>query len=80
MSYDWRSKVENALDNTAFLGQGAYGLTNVYLSFAKDNWTASVFGRNLFDVYYTDNHSLNFAYVAFGGQPRTYGVRLTYRL
>ena len=80
LSYDWRSKVQNALDNTAFLGQRAYGLTNANISFARSNWSASLFARNLFNVYYTDNHSLNFAYVAFGGQPRTYGIRLTYRL
>jgi len=80
VSYDWRSRFETDLPNTPGLAQPAYGLTNANLSFTKDSWSVSVFGRNLFDVYYTETKAINFAWGDLGGAPRTYGVRFTYKL
>jgi len=80
VSYDWRSRFETDLPNTPGLAQPAYGLTNANLGFTKDNWSVSVFGRNLFNVYYTETKAINFAWGDLGGAPRTYGVRFTVKL
>lgn len=80
VSYDWRSRFETDLTNTPGLAQKAYGLTNANLSFARDDWSVSLFGRNLFNVYYTETKARNFAWGDLGGAPRTYGIRLTYRM
>lgn len=80
MSYDYRSSFETDLTNTPGLGQDAYGLTNANVSFTADKLSVSLFARNLFNVYYTETKARNFAYLDLGGAPRTYGVRVTYKL
>ncbi len=80
VSYDWRSHYATDFLNTVGLDQKAFGLTNADLTFDHGNWTASLFGRNLFNVVYADTKSRNFAYIAYGGAPRTYGVRVTFKM
>jgi iron complex outermembrane receptor protein len=80
VSYDWRSHFSTDFPNTPGLGQKAYGLTNANLTFSRQNWSVSLYGRNLFNVVYAETKARNFAWVAYGGQPRTYGVRLTWKM
>ncbi|KEQ53903.1 TonB-dependent receptor [Sphingobium chlorophenolicum] len=80
VSYDWRSEYQTDFLNTPGLGEESYGLTHVDLTFRRDNWSASIFGRNLFNIEYADTKARNFAYIAYGGAPRTYGVRFTYQM
>lgn len=80
VSYDWRSHFFTDFLNTPGLDQKSYGLTNANLTFSRDNWSASIYGRNLFNVNYADTYGQTFAWVAYGGAPRTYGVRLTWKM
>ena len=80
VSYDWRSRFETDLANTPGLAQASYGLTNANLGFTHDDWSVALFGRNLFNVYYTETKARNFAWGDLGGAPRTYGLRFTYRM
>lgn len=80
ISYDWRAHYQTDFLNTPGLAQESYGLTNADLTFRRDNWSASIFGRNLFNIAYADTKARNFAYIAYGGAPRTYGVRFTYQM
>ena len=79
VAYDWRSSFFTDLSNTVVLKQNAYGLLNATLSYNEENWSVSVFGRNLGNVDYVDSKGVNVSYTAYGGQPRTYGVRTTLR-
>ncbi|MES2257011.1 MAG: TonB-dependent receptor [Pseudomonadota bacterium] len=77
VSYDWRSSYVADFLNTRGTTQGAYGVVNANLSFKKGDWSVELYGRNLGNVYYTDNISAATTYQDVGGSPRTYGVRLT---
>ncbi|WP_176594214.1 TonB-dependent receptor [Sphingobium sp. EM0848] len=80
VSYDWRSHFSTDFTNTPGLGQDAYGLTDANLTLTKGNWSASLYARNLFNVVYAETKARNFAWVAYGGQPRTYGVRFGWKM
>ena len=79
VSYDYRSNFVVDFLNTPGLAQSGYGLTGADLTFSRENWTVSLFGRNLGNVAYADTKSRNLVYIAYGGQPRTFGVRVTAR-
>ncbi|GFM28815.1 TonB-dependent receptor [Novosphingobium sp. PY1] len=63
---------------------GSYGLLNGRVTLSDipvgfGNWQLAVFGRNLTDkVYYADHFNAGLP-SAFFGQPRTYGVELTFK-
>lgn len=77
VGYSWRSGFYTDLVNTPQLGQDSYGLLDANLTYFRDNWTVGVFGRNLANVDYADIKGRNLAYVEWGGEPRTFGVRFT---
>ena len=80
MSYDWRSKFATDLPNTPGLWQSAYGLTNANITYTHEAWSVSLYGRNLANVNYADTKARNFAWGDLGGAPRTYGVRVIFKL
>ena len=57
----------------------SYGLTDGNLSFNRDNWSVSVFAKNMFNVDYADLKTRSFAWIEYGGEPRTFGIRLTWK-
>ncbi len=80
VSYDWRSHFSTDFPNTPGLGQKAYGLTNANLTLDHKNWSVSVYGRNLFNVVYADTKARNVVWEQWGGVPRTYGIRLSWKM
>lgn len=80
LAYDWRSSFYSDLQNTPELRQKAYGLLNANLNYDAGDWSLGIFGRNLANVEYLDVGGRNLAYVAWGGQPRTFGVRATLKI
>jgi iron complex outermembrane receptor protein len=80
VGYSWRSGFFTDLPNTPQLRQSSYGLLDANLSYVTDKWTVGLFGRNLGNTDYADIKGHNFAYVEWGGQPRTFGIRFTTKL
>ncbi|CBW25435.1 putative TonB-dependent outer membrane receptor [Halobacteriovorax marinus SJ] len=69
-------------DNINHTRMGSYGLVGARVSFEKESYTITTYVNNLFDKLY---ESQAYYYSAFDkevsspGQPRTYGVKATYR-
>lgn len=78
-SYTYRSHVFTDLLNTRELEQEAYGLLDASITYDRDAWSLSVFGRNLTDKHYAEINSISFTFAHLGGIPRTYGVELGYK-
>ena len=60
-----------------------YRVVNGRLTFAGDNWSASLWGRNLAEkeyfMIYFDLVDILESRLGFPGPPRTYGAEFTYR-
>jgi len=80
LAYDWRSSFYSDLQNTPELRQKSYGLLNANLNYDAGKWSLGIFARNLTNVEYLDVGGRNLAYVSWGGQPRTFGVRATLKI
>ena len=82
VSYNWVDEYFNDALNSRIIRQPSYGLVDASVSWenAKRNWVVSLFGRNLADEEYFD-FALDNALTTqtWGGAPRTFGVRVTYR-
>ncbi len=82
-NYTHYSEIFNDQLNSQFLRQPAYGLLGGQISFVNeaDNWTISLWGKNLTDEEYIvsgdDNVYAGFREANYG-TPRTYGVSLRY--
>ncbi len=79
--YSWRSSFFGSLDDSELTRTGRYGLLNLRLGVrSKDQrWDLSVWGRNVTNVHYAANYFnygslLPGTYVAFFGDPATYGA------
>ncbi|GGD77176.1 TonB-dependent receptor [Croceicoccus mobilis] len=77
VSYDYRSGFDSDLANSPELRVDGYGLLNANLTYVADNWSLGIWGRNLANVAYAEAKGRAFSYVEWGGQPRTFGVRVT---
>lgn len=77
IAYDYRSRIFSDLTNNPLLRVAGYGLLNANLTYVADSWSLGVFGRNLGNVDYAEDRGLATTYVTWGGQPRTFGARLT---
>jgi len=63
--------------NTAMFSQKAYGLVNAQLRYRFDNWTATLYGQNLFEKnYYQFVNAEIFA--GSPGAPRRVGIQLSF--
>ena len=79
LSYAWRDDFFTDVNNTPELAQDAYGLFDASLSYRRDNWSVSLFGRNLNDEEYIDVAiGPGFGNLSWGGAPRTYGIDISY--
>ena len=78
-SYNWRSRFNADLQNTPQLLTDAYGLVDANIGYDTGDWSVFLWGRNLANEVYADVKGRNLAYVAWGGEPRTYGIRFTAR-
>jgi iron complex outermembrane receptor protein len=65
--------------NTAIFAQPAYGIVDASLTYAWDDWRISAFGRNLQNTVFSTIITKGLSYFEGGGQPRTYGVEVSYR-
>lgn len=77
--YTWRSHVFTDVLNTPVLEQKAYGLWDANISYERERWSVSVFGRNLANTEYAEIKGANIGYNASGGMPRYYGVEFGVR-
>ena len=77
--WSWRSKQFGDFFNTPQEIIAAYGLLNFNLNHTLGSWTASVWGRNLQNTYYSEAKAIAAGWQSFPGQPRTFGVTLTGR-
>jgi iron complex outermembrane receptor protein len=79
--YSWRSKYFGSLDDSRYTLTGGYGLLNLRAGVrtADGKWDFSVWGRNVTNRHYASNY-FNYGslvpgiYVAFFGDPATYGA------
>ena len=83
--YSWRSHFYGSLDDSPMTLTGGYGLLNLRLGIrSKDRlWDLSVWGRNVTNAAYATNYFnygsvLPGTYVAFFGDPATYGATLRF--
>jgi iron complex outermembrane recepter protein len=81
--YSWRSRFYGSLDDSRLSLTGGYGLLNLRLGVhtADQRWDLSVWGKNVTNRHYAANYFnygslLPGTYVAFFGDPATYGVTL----
>ena len=80
-SYSWRSEQYTDLVNTEQLRVPSYGLWDASLTWEpRSDLRITAFGRNLGNTNYWDlGLALPFSYIAYGGQPRTFGIELFYQ-
>ncbi|TCM16562.1 iron complex outermembrane receptor protein [Novosphingobium sp. PhB165] len=82
--YSFRSKYYGSLDDSELTKTGGYGLLNLRVGLKLDDrWDLSVWGRNVTDKKYASNYFnygsvLPGTYVAFFGDPATYGATLRF--
>ena len=80
--YSWRDDVPFAYDRASLARQDAYGLLNMMVSanFAGTSLELSLWARNLTDQdYITRAFESDYYVSATPGDPRTYGVSITYQ-
>jgi iron complex outermembrane recepter protein len=65
--------------NTPIFAQPAYGIVDASVTYAWDDWRFSAFGRNLQNTSFATVITKGLSYFEGGGQPRTYGVEVSYR-
>ncbi|WP_343611040.1 TonB-dependent receptor [Novosphingobium sp.] len=83
--YAWRSSYFASLDDSVLTRAGDYGLLNLRVGVhtADQRWDLSFWGRNVTNVHYATNYFnygtlLPGTYVAFFGDPATYGATLRF--
>jgi outer membrane receptor protein involved in Fe transport len=78
--YSYRSATNAILTQDPLFAIAGYRTLNLHLDFtSKQDWTLSLFGRNVTNEFYTVGTINTGDTVArFTGMPRTYGLRLTY--
>jgi iron complex outermembrane recepter protein len=80
ISYSWRSFAYTDVLNTPAFAQPAYGLINAGLSYTRGKTTFSAYGRNLANKNYTIGSALALNYYSWGGEPRTYGIKVAVKM
>ena len=83
VDYSWRDEFFFSIYNHANDRQDGYGLLNVNVGMNGNdgNWRLTAFARNLSDERYfvaTENNSFIGQFIGFLGEPRTYGVKLSF--
>jgi iron complex outermembrane receptor protein len=81
LNYSWQDEVFFRIDNDPRLAQSAYGLLNAKLAYVSSGgeWELALWGRNLTDeVYYRTLGDFTAGIAGRPGDPRTYGVQLSY--
>ncbi|HOP20736.1 MAG TPA: TonB-dependent receptor [Amphiplicatus sp.] len=79
--YSWRDLQYFTPVNAFPEAQGSYGLVNAAIGYMSpdEHWQAIIFGRNLADEeYITSSGSFTARPAGHVGEPRTWGVRLSY--
>ena len=81
LSYSYRSKLYTDLVNTPTLIVPSHDVIDASLTWKpNETWRVTAFGRNLGNTNYWDlGLALPFGFIAYGGEPRTYGVEVAYR-
>ncbi len=85
MDYNWQDKVYFSSENIEAVSQDDYGIVNARLSYLSedDQWSVSLWGRNLADEEYRDwvSDLSDFGlYADSWGAPRSAGVEFIYNL
>lgn len=81
-SLTYRSKTKGGLENDARLVINSYTLTDVRAGIEAEDkrWSASVYGRNIFNRYYWNNVlHIQDTIVRYTGSPAEFGITLGYR-
>lgn len=82
IDYSWRDRAYFDPSNVAVMSQGPYGLVNGQLGMRGGParaWSAQLWVRNLTDAkYYVTTAASGVTPNGLAGDPRTFGVRLTY--
>ncbi|MCG8443644.1 MAG: TonB-dependent receptor [Caulobacterales bacterium] len=76
--WSYRDEFPTDVRNTPIFFQDSYDLLDMSLRYETENVRVALFGRNITDEEYADIRSPAFNAQAFGGQPRTYGVEVTW--
>jgi iron complex outermembrane recepter protein len=77
-AYHWQAADYTDILNTPIFRQNAYGIVDASLAYTKDDWRISAFGRNLQNTVFSTVITRGLSYFEGGGQPRTYGVEISY--
>lgn len=81
-SLTYRSKTKGGLENDARLVINSYTLTDIRAGIEAEDksWSASVYGRNIFNRYYWNNVlHIQDTIVRYTGRPAEFGIALGYR-
>jgi iron complex outermembrane recepter protein len=76
-SYTYRSRFFEDAQNTPYFVQPGFGILDASLTYSRDSWRISAFGRNLQNTVFSDFMTRVFNYIQGTGQPRTYGIEVT---
>ena len=77
--YHRQTSVYTDVYNTPIFEQPAYGILDASLAYVQGDWRISAFGRNIQNTVFSTIISKGLSYFEAGGQPRTYGVEVSYR-
>ena len=82
LEYEWRDTTYFTIDNGN--PQDSYGLVNLRLTLAKELWSVTLFGNNLFDEEYQEwFFASRFVGLptdlAWPNRPRQYGIEISFR-
>ena len=81
VDYTWRERTYFDPSNVLIMSQGAYGLLNAHVgvTLPGDNWRLELYGKNLTDQgYLLSTSASGVVPEGLAGDPRTYGVRISY--
>lgn len=79
IAYTWKDDFFTDVRNIPTLAQESYGVLDMSLTYQMDNWRVAVFGKNITETEFVDVRSRIFNFQSFGGQPRTWGLEVSFQ-
>jgi iron complex outermembrane receptor protein len=78
-AYHYQTATYTDTFNTPIFRQPDYGIVDASITYVRDDWRISAFGRNLQNTVFSTVITRGLSYFEGAGQPRTFGVEISYR-